>query len=133
MIDTTTEHEAKLRALGASVFGRLSDRQLDEIARLSHLREVNAAEVICAEGEFSQGAFVIAAGEVAVVAGGVEVARFGPPGLVGDWALFSTGYRSATLIAVSAVEVVEVDPRDIDSLLMAVPAAASRVGPHSEH
>lgn len=126
---TTTEHAAKLRALGASVFGRLSPRQLDDVARLSELRHVGAGDVICAEGEFGQAAFVIAAGQVKVVAGGIEVARFGPPDLVGDWALFTSGYRSATLRAVTDVEVVEVDPRELDSLLMAVPVQAIEVGP----
>lgn len=128
-MNTTPQDKIKRQALQASVFGRLDDRQLDEIAGLSDLHQVRSGEVLCAQGDFSQAAFVIAVGEVTVVAGGVEVAHCGPGDLVGDWALFTSGHRSATLRAVTDVEVVVVDPREIDSLLMAEPAAAGLVGP----
>ena len=130
---TSTPETVKLQALQASVFGRLSARQLEDIARLSDIRRVAAGAEICVEGEFSQAAFVIADGQVSVVSGGVEVACFGAGNLVGDWALFGGGHRTATLRALTDVEVVVVDPREIDSLLMAVPEAAAQVGPHPSH
>jgi CRP-like cAMP-binding protein len=117
-------------ALEASAFGALTPRQLDDIAGLSDLRRFEAGTNLCLQHDFSQEVFVLAAGSVGVMVDGIEVARRGPGDLVGDWALFGNGHRTASLRALTAVDVVVVDPRELDLLLAAVPALADDLGPH---
>jgi CRP-like cAMP-binding protein len=114
----------KRDALAAtSPFDHLRPNQLDDIARLSDERHIEAGTRLCWQHEFGTHAFVIADGRVAVDVDGDEVAVAGPGQLIGDWALLGTGRRSATLRALTAVDVVVIDPREMDSVLAAVPQA----------
>src|SRR5947209_13872329 len=128
-VTTTPAHESKRIALAATVFAQLSERELDDVARISVQRHLPAGATLCAQADFGQESYVIASGQVAVDVDGRQVATAGPGELVGDWALFSDGRRSATVRALTALDVVVVDPREMDSLLAAVPAAAHAVGP----
>jgi len=121
----------KREALAATVFGQLTPRELDDIARVSDERHVEAGSTLCSQREFGQDAFVIAQGQVAVDVDGRQVATAGPGQLVGDWALFGNGRRAATVRAMTPVDVVVIDPRELDSLLAAVPSAARLVGPNA--
>jgi CRP-like cAMP-binding protein len=122
--------ESKRTALAATaVFSSLTDRQLDEIARVSDERHVASGELVCRQHEYGTDAFVIIEGQAAVLHAGVEVAACGPGELVGDWAMFRNGRRSATVRAVTPLRVVVVDPSEIDSALAATPSAAHAVGP----
>ena len=127
---TTSEHEAKVAALQATVFGALSPAQLRDVARASALRHIDAGATVCEQDEFAQDVFVLAAGSVTVVVDGRVVAQRGAGDIVGDWALFGGGYRSATVRAITDTTAVVVDARELDSLLMAVPSAAALVGRH---
>jgi CRP-like cAMP-binding protein len=126
---STTTTQTALRAVPA--FAQLTSAQLDDIAKVCDHRHLASGETLCVAHDFGTDTYVIGAGEISVVVDGVEVARRGPGQVVGDWALFSGGYRSATLRALTAVDAVVVDAREIDSLLMAVPAAAALLGPTS--
>lgn len=123
----------KRDALAASVFGQLSPSQLDQIAGISDERHVDTGAALCREGEFGSETFVIASGEVAVEVGGRRMSLAGPGAVLGDWAMFKGGRRSATLRAVTAVAAVVVDAPDVDALLAAVPAAARHIGPSAIH
>ena len=124
--------EAKRDALAKSpAFAHLTSSQLDDIARVSEERHLAAGAVLCHQRDYGTDTYVIAAGHVAVVVDGVEVARRGPGQVVGDWAMFETGCRSATLRALTPVHAIVVDSREIDSLLMAVPAAGRVLGRHA--
>lgn len=127
---TTSEDQAKVAALQATVFGTLTGTQLQDVARVSAVRHIPAGAILCQQDEFGQDVFVIASGSVVVVADGVEVAERGAGDILGDWALFGSGYRSATVVARTATTAVVVDARELDSLLMAVPAAAALIGPN---
>lgn len=115
----------------AGVFASLTSLQLEQIASLSDERHIPAGQTLCRQHDFGTDVFVIASGRLSVVVDGIEVASVGASEVVGDWALFGSGYRTATLLAVTPVDVVVVDPQEIDSLLMAVPAAARVLGPHA--
>jgi CRP-like cAMP-binding protein len=126
----THQTSSKRDALAVvDAFGQLTPAQLDQIAYLSDERHIPAGENLCRQGDFGTDTFVIAGGTISVVIDGIEVAQRGAGDLVGDWGLFGNGYRSATLLATSEVDVVVVDPREIDSLLMAVPSTSYAVGP----
>ena len=128
----TQQTRSRQEALAAiAPFAQLAPAQLDQIARLSDERHIRAGDELCHQHDFGSDVFVIGCGNVTVLVDGVEVARRGPGEMVGDWALFGDGFRSATLRAATDVDVLVVDPREIDSLLMAVPAAAGAFGPHA--
>ena len=130
---THQAHAAKREALAATVFAQLSDRELDDVARVSDERHIDAGAALCGQSDFGQEAFVIANGHVSVDVDGRQIATAGPGQLVGDWALFGNGRRSATLRAVTPVDVVVIDPREMDSLLSAVPSVVVAVGPQSHN
>jgi CRP-like cAMP-binding protein len=119
----------KRDALAASVFGGLKPAQLDEIARVSESRYVPEGSHLCDQGDFGNEAFVIAEGSVAIEISDRQVGIAGPGALLGDWAMFGSGHRTATLRALTPVTVVVVDPLDVDALAAAVPGSASRLGP----
>lgn len=127
---TNPTYAAKREALAATVFARLSTHQLDDVARVSDERHLDAGAVLCGQSDFGQESFVIARGHVSVDVDGRQVATAGPGELLGDWAMFGGGRRSATLRAVTPVDVVVIDPAEVDSLLAAVPSAAAAIGPH---
>jgi CRP-like cAMP-binding protein len=128
----TQQRSFKRNALAAvGAFAQLSPVQLDQIANLSDERHIPAGENLCRQCDFGTDTFVIASGRVSVVVDGIEVAQRGEGEVVGDWALFGTGHRSATLRALTPLDVVVVDSSEIDSVLMAVPAAAGALGPRS--
>ena len=126
----SNQSRSKREALAAvPAFAELTIAQLDDMACISDLRHISAGQTLCRQDDFGLDTYVIVQGQLSVVVDGVEVARRGPGEVVGDWALFGNGHRSATLRALTPVEAVVVDPREIDSLLMAVPAAAGLLGP----
>jgi CRP-like cAMP-binding protein len=130
---TNQTHVAKREALAATVFAQLTDRELDDVARVSDERHLDAGATLCGQSDFGQETFVIAHGHVSVDVDGRQIATAGPGQLVGDWALFGNGRRSATLRAVTPDDVVVIDPREMDSLLAAVPSVAGAIGPHSNN
>ena len=128
MTTLTATHASKRAALAATPFGALTAHELDDVARISDARHVEAGQTLCHQHDFGQEAFVVAAGQVAVDVDGRCVATAAAGDVLGDWALFSDGRRAATLRALTPVDVVVVDPREIDSLLAAVPATARSLG-----
>jgi len=115
---------------GNAAFASLAPRQLEELAALASIRTFQPGEVVCREHDAGVEAYVIAAGNATVRSddGGVK-ATLGPGDLVGDWAMFGDGRRSATVSALTALTVVAVDPRDLDDLLSAAPSTARFIGP----
>src|SRR5438445_5044139 len=63
---THQAHAAKREALAATVFAQLSDRELDDVARVSDERHIDAGAALCGQSDFGQEAFVIASGHVSV-------------------------------------------------------------------
>lgn len=125
-------HQEKVMALQASVFSALTAAQLEDVARISEICDFPAGTELCLQGACAQESFVLAHGNVAVEVDGTEVVRQGPGAIVGDWAMFGDGRRTATIRALSAVQAIVIDARELDSLLMAVPQAIHFVGPKNE-
>jgi CRP-like cAMP-binding protein len=123
---STFKHDA-LAAVEA--FAQLSPFQLDQIASLSDERHIPAGETLCHQLDFGTDAFVIARGQVSIRVNGVEVAQKSAGEVVGDWAMFGSGHRSATLVAATDLDVVVVDASEIDLLCSALPSVARAFGP----
>ncbi len=86
------------------VFEMLSQAEIDVLAELSRPRRFAAGDVVFSEGDAGDALFVLAAGEVEVVArgpGGAErrLALLGPPDAFGEMSLVDREVRSATVRA----------------------------------
>jgi CRP-like cAMP-binding protein len=52
--------------------------------------------------------------------------------IVGELSMLGTGRRGATLRAITPLDVLVLDPREIDSVLAADPSSARRLSQHGE-
>lgn len=78
---------------------QLGDRELNRLARSCDEIHLPAGAVLTREGRVGDDCFLIIDGEVDVTIGGRSVARVGPGEFVGEMALVSGGFRSATVRA----------------------------------
>jgi CRP/FNR family cyclic AMP-dependent transcriptional regulator len=85
------------------VFEMLSDAELEVLAELSRPRRFAPGEVVFSEGDAGDALFVLAKGEVEVVArapgGERRLAVLAPPAAFGEMALVDREVRSATVRA----------------------------------
>ncbi len=86
------------------LFEMLSEAEIDVLAELSRPRRFAAGEVVFREGDAGDALFVLASGEVEVVARGPgdgerRLALLGPPGAFGEMSLVDREVRSATVRA----------------------------------
>jgi CRP-like cAMP-binding protein len=86
-----------------------------------------AGKVVCREGVLGHQAFVIVSGEVSVTVAGKEVARLGPGNLCGEMALLEGGIRSATVTAVTPVDVLALSVSDFNEMLRVAPTVNRRM------
>ena len=110
-------------------FRGCTDKQIDDIAKLSVDRHLAAGETLCRQGELEHDVFVLVDGEASVTIDGKQVATVGTGEVVGELSMETGGRRTATLEAVTPLHVVVLDPREVDSVLMADPRAAKDLGP----
>jgi len=83
------------------LFGDLSKRELQHIARLFKPREFAEGETVIQEGSGGAAFFVIESGEAKVSIGGEERSRLKPGEFFGEIALIDEGTRMATITATS--------------------------------
>lgn len=104
-------------------------RQLEDIARLVTSRDLAPGEVLCRQGELEHDVFVLVEGEATVEIDGVRRATVAGGEVVGELSMETGGHRTATLTATTPLKVLVLDPREVDSVLMSDPGAASNLGP----
>ena len=112
-------------------FKGCTDRQIDEIAKVARDRHLSSGDVLCRQGELETDVFVLVDGEASVIIDGAERATIGAGEVVGELSMERGGRRTATLQAKTPVHVVVLDPREVDSVLMADPASARNLGPRN--
>lgn len=86
--------------------------KLREVARLA---EVDQGEILIREGRNDRDLFLILAGAVEVIQAGRRVNALGPCDFFGELGALNRGPRSATVTALSDVEVLVIGPREFDS------------------
>ncbi len=86
------------------LFSDCSARELDTIARVVKDVRHKAGTVIAREGEPGIGLFVIAGGEAEVTIGGRKKSTLGPGEFFGEIALLDGGPRTATVTAVTDID-----------------------------
>ena len=127
--DADRDHDRRRRALAKTdLFAKLSDDDLDLIARGMRSRLFARGEVIVRQGEPGDSLFLIADGDIGVVLSvdGAErqVAQLNAGDIFGEQSLITGEARTATCIAVKDAHVHEVDHALFRSLLEAKPTLA---------
>ncbi len=103
----------KLEVLRRSpLFEMLSEAELQVLSELSRARRFAAGEVVFREGDAGDALFVLARGEVEVVADGgagkdTPIASLGPPEAFGEMSLIDREVRSATVRARTECEALQ--------------------------
>ena len=107
-------------------FSHLSAREIARIAELLHPRTYMPNEVIFHRDQAADGMYFIVSGKVEVETL-PEPVRLGKGEFFGELALLYTGKRTATLMAVSYVELLKLDAGDFHRLLDANPVLRERI------
>ena len=121
---------------GVPLFEQCSKKDLQRIAQIADELDLRAGKVLIREGERGREFFVIVKGEVEVRRKGRKLATLGPGNFVGEMALLSKIPRTATVTAVTPLDVLVITDRAFLDLLDKVPelwpkvaqALAERVG-----
>ena len=109
------------------LFSACNQRELAQVAALTVPAEFPAGAVLTRQGASGGLAFVIASGSAEVVRGGRRLARLGPGDVVGELSLIDGEPRSATVRALTDMEVLEVSAEDLRRLLRKVPTVVRKL------
>ncbi len=117
-------------AILQQTFDGLTDDELHEIAKLTHLREFPADFVLCREGAFEDVFYIMAEGQ-AVIAKKISdmegeriLRNAGPGDFVGEMALIQNAPRAATVRTVTDCRVLEMGKADFEAMLQRSPRLA---------
>lgn len=102
---------------------RLSERDMNLLARTFDEVNVPAGAVLTREGRVAEDCYLIIEGKAEVIIGGQAVASVGPGEFVGEMALLSDGYRSATVRALTPMHLFTVHKSVFAALLDRAPVA----------
>ena len=121
-------HEQRRRLAALRAFPVLEGCSREELRRLDSLGTVirrPAGHLLVVEGMVGRECLVVMDGSVAISRRGEVLSVLGPGSLVGELALLSGAPRSATIMALSDVEVVVLDPREFSELMAVPPVRAA--------
>ena len=104
------------------LFEHCSKSELAKIAEIADELDLPEGKVLIREGERGREFFVIAAGEVEVTRDGKEVATLKSGDFIGEMALLSNVPRSATVTALTPLDVLVVTDRGFRDLLDKMPS-----------
>jgi CRP/FNR family cyclic AMP-dependent transcriptional regulator len=103
------------------LFEQCSKRDLKSIAQIADEVDFRSGRVLIEEGARGREFFVIVSGEVEVRRNGRKVATLGPGSFVGEMALLSKAPRTATVTAVTDLDVLVIADRAFLNLLDRMP------------
>lgn len=107
-----------------SFFAGFDRQALDKIAAMGEEVEVEPGGVITQQGEVGREAYLVTSGEVQVQVNGHAIATVGPGSVLGEMALLDLRPRSATLVALTPVELIAYDAQQFRRILDEMPADA---------
>jgi CRP/FNR family transcriptional regulator, cyclic AMP receptor protein len=120
--------KAKIELLRAvPLFASCSKQELQQIARIADELDVPAGKVLIREGERGREFFVLIEGEVEVRRKGRKVKNLGAGSFVGEIALLSKMPRSATVTALTPLDVLVITDRAFLDLLEKTPSLTVKV------
>ena len=108
-------------------FEGFSEDELSKVRAMAEEVSAEAGAVLMEQGDVGQEAFVIVSGQAGVFVNGHRVAAIGPGSAVGEMALLDRHPRSATVKALTDLELLSFDTDRFQQLLQTMPKAATRV------
>lgn len=108
-------------------FDGFTAEEIDKVRAMAE--EVTAEEgaILMEQGAVGLEAFVICTGQAGVYVAGQRVASIGPGSAVGEMALLELRPRSATVKALTDLELLSFDSKRFHKLLESMPEAAARI------
>jgi CRP-like cAMP-binding protein len=120
--DLVTAHLKAVR-----IFASCSRKELRAIAKSAKIANVKSGTQIITEGDDGNTMYVILVGTARVSRGGRKLATVGPGAAFGELALLSKGPRTASVIAMSDMEVAIITRRKLTRILEEAPAFARKL------
>ncbi|MDZ7674995.1 MAG: cyclic nucleotide-binding domain-containing protein [Acidimicrobiales bacterium] len=108
-------------------FEEFSDKELKQVRALAEEVSVEAGAILIEQGDVGRQAYVICEGQAGVYVGGNRVATVGPGSAVGEMALLDKRPRSATVKALTDLELLSFRTGPFQELLETMPKAATRM------
>jgi len=116
-----------------SFFAGFDRHALDKIAAMGEPVEVESGAVITEQGEVGREAYLVTSGEVQVRVNGHAIATAGPGSVLGEMALLDLRPRSATLVAMTPVELMCFDAKQFRKILADMPPQARAALEERDH
>jgi CRP-like cAMP-binding protein len=138
MSKTGTLMEARALIAGIPLIaGVLSDQECDLLAANSGRIYFPPGQLLIAEGDFGSSMFIIDEGAVSVTASDIRgvsrpVAKLSRGDIVGEMSLMTGARRNATVIALSAVDAIEIPKRALEEILARRPDLLDEFRPELE-
>ena len=95
------------------LFNGLAEQDREQLAAVCSKVEVEAGTTLVHEGDFGYAMFAIVTGSAEVSRDGEQIRTLGPGDVFGEIAVLSGGRRTATVTAISSMELIAVMNRDI--------------------
>ncbi|MGH3413883.1 MAG: cyclic nucleotide-binding domain-containing protein [Marmoricola sp.] len=117
----------------AEKLGRIN--RLDSLSQSDLKKVVNAGRhytlpadwSLIWEGTAADKAYLVVDGEVSIRKGGEEIARLGPGDLIGEMGIVEHRLRSASVVSLTTLEVINFTREDLEALIAEVPAFGTAV------
>lgn len=109
------------------LFAACSKKELQAVAKASDEVTLPAGRHLCEQGSVGREAFVIVGGTAEVLVNGKKVAQLGPGSCFGELSLLDHGPRTATVTAVTDIDVLVLGAREFAALLDEVPPIAHKL------
>jgi CRP/FNR family transcriptional regulator, cyclic AMP receptor protein len=120
--DLVIAHLAAVR-----LFATCSRKELRAVAKSAKIAAVKSGAQVITEGDAGNAMYVILTGTARVSRAGRKLATVGPGAAFGELALLSKGPRTATVVALSDMEVAIITRRKLTRLLEAAPAFSRKL------
>jgi len=126
-----SEHAPKLLA-GIELFSELNEDELQEVTALAQTRSVLRDTTIFNEGDTADAIFVVVNGRVKIVTTSTDGKEFiltvlGAGQVFGEMALLEETTRSASVVTITAVELLVLARKDFDHLLNSSPGISRKL------
>jgi CRP-like cAMP-binding protein len=114
------------------LFSELNDQELEEVAALAQIRKIDTDTTVFHEGDSSDAIFVVVNGRVKIVTTSSDGKEFiltvlGAGQVFGEMGLLETAPRSASVIAITEVELLVIKVADFDHLLNSSPGISRKL------
>ncbi|WP_246859354.1 cyclic nucleotide-binding domain-containing protein [Spirosoma sp. KCTC 42546] len=115
--DQIAAYDRVLLLSQTSLFSQTPENVLASITPIMKEEQHTAGEPIFHKGDLGSGMYVIYSGEVVILDGDTELARFGRGDFFGELALLDTEARSATAEAITDIRLLRIDQDDFFDLM----------------